>query len=463
MSCKDSDGMRLALTSRIVRAQAMCALPIVGLTACGEAPATPRVVEERAILPVVERGNVAANKPPEVKPPPAAVVAGGAGLEHAERLQPLFTALARLKSREAEDDVRVVHFGDSHVAADLQTSVTRKMLQAEFGDGGRGFVALGEPWKHYVQDGVRAGHMLSFASESGKWKSGHYEGDGLYGLGGVRLVSNKRGASASSELRSGAATTGGRLEVYYLEQPQGGSFEVWIDGARSGIVPGKSSAVRSAFSSVQIPAGSHSIEVRAQGNGEVRIFGAAIDAPEVGVVYDAIGKNGARAANMLDWQESHFVEQLAHRAPKLVILSFGTNEAGDDTSDEVYTQRLSTVVARVARATPNAACMLVGPPDRATQTERGWETMPRVLELIALQRKVADAANCAFYDQLRVMGGAGTVARWAEETPPRAQKDRVHLSRDGYVELGTRFAKDLLDAYEESVPDGYGEAVADQR
>ena len=69
------------------------------------------------------------------------------------------------------------------------------------------------------------------------------------------------------------------------------------------------------------------------------------------------------------------------------------------------------------------------------------------VELIALQRKVADAANCAFYDQLRVMGGVGTVARWAEETPPRAQKDRVHLSRDGYVELGPRFAKDLLDAF----------------
>jgi len=453
----------MALSSRGARLafRGVGTLPVLcGLFACGEAPATPKVVEERAILPVVERTGAPVLGASEPKAPPAPVVVGGAGLEHGERLQPFFTALARLKSREAEDDVRVVHFGDSHVAADLQTSVTRKLLQAEFGDGGRGFVALGEPWKHYVQDGVRAGHMFSFTPESGRWKSGHYEGDGLYGLGGVRLVSNKRGASAASELRAGAAGNGGRLEVYYLESPQAGSFEVWVDGARAGTVHGKATTVRSAFSSVQVRPGAHSVEIRTQGDGEVRLFGAALDAPDVGVVYDAIGKNGARAANMLDWQESHFVEQLAHRAPKLVILSFGTNEAGDDTSDDLYVQRLTTVVGRVARGAPGAACLLVGPPDRATQTERGWETMPRVLDLIQLQRKVADSANCAFYDQLRVMGGAGSVARWAEETPPRAQKDRVHLSRDGYVELGTRFAKDLLDAYEESAPEGYGEAVA---
>lgn len=457
MSCKDSGWMPSASPK-----QPLCALVSVlpcALLACGQAPATPRVAEERAVLPVMERNGSAPKPAVETQPPAAPVISGGAGLEHGERLQAFFTALARLKSREAEDDVRVVHFGDSHVAADLQTSVTRKMLQAEFGDGGRGFVALGEPWKHYVQDGVRGGQMLSFTPESGKWKSGRYEGDGLYGLGGVRVVSNKRGAIATSELRAGAASAGGRLEVFYLEQPQGGSFELWIDGRRSGSISSKGQSVHSAFASVPIPAGSRTVEVRAQGNGEVRIFGAAIDAPRAGVVYDAIGKNGARAANMLDWQESHFIEQLAHRAPKLVVLSFGTNEAGDEANDEVYTQRLTSLVARVARATPNAACLLVGPPDRATQTERGWETMPRVLELIALQRKVADAANCAFYDQLRAMGGAGTVARWAEETPPRAQKDRVHLSRDGYVELGSRFAKDLLDAYDESAPEGYGEGA----
>jgi hypothetical protein len=45
------------------------------------------------------------------------------------------------------------------------------------------------------------------------------------------------------------------------------------------------------------------------------------------------------------------------------------------------------------------------------------------------------------------MGGAGSIEAWAEENPPKAQRDRVHLSRDGYVMVGNMFAGDLLAAY----------------
>jgi len=50
-----------------------------------------------------------------------------------------FEALARLEAGQAEDDVRVTQFGDSHTAADIETAVVRRALQARFGDGGRGF------------------------------------------------------------------------------------------------------------------------------------------------------------------------------------------------------------------------------------------------------------------------------------------------------------------------------------
>jgi hypothetical protein len=45
------------------------------------------------------------------------------------------------------------------------------------------------------------------------------------------------------------------------------------------------------------------------------------------------------------------------------------------------------------------------------------------------------------------MGGEGTVAGWAQEDPPRAQKDRVHLTREGYAQLGSSFASDMMRAY----------------
>jgi lysophospholipase L1-like esterase len=82
--------------------------------------------------------------------------------------------------------------------------------------------------------------------------------------------------------------------------------------------------------------------------------------------------------------------------------------------------------------------------------ERGAEgpvDHPRLAEIIAAQRRVAEAADCAFYDQFAAMGGAGSIAAWAAEQPPRARKDGVHLSRDGYSELAGAFVGELERAY----------------
>ena len=38
---------------------------------------------------------------------------------------------------------------------------------------------------------------------------------------------------------------------------------------------------------------------------------------------------------------------------------------------------------------------------------------------------------------------------WAVEREPRAGRDRIHLTRKGYAEMGTTFAGDLMHAYDE--------------
>jgi hypothetical protein len=70
-----------------------------------------------------------------------------------------------------------------------------------------------------------------------------------------------------------------------------------------------------------------------------------------------------------------------------------------------------------------------------------------VFDVAAVQRRVAEAAGCAYYSQFEAMGGEGAIAGWALEEPARAQKDRVHLSREGYVQLGGSVASDLMRAY----------------
>jgi len=391
-------------------------------------------------------GSREAGAPPPVdivskhEPPP---VIGA--LDQPAALRPLYEALQKLEDGTATDDVRVVHYGDSHTAADLETATIRRGLQARFGDGGRGYVQVGRPWKSYIQEGVNGGMNDFVAARSTKKEKLWPGSEGFLGLGGAGISATKRGARAWADLTARASS----LELSYLQQPVGGSFELYVDGAKVTRLSTKGPVFASAFRQVDVAEGPHRVEVRAMGDGDVRVFGVSLDHKAVGVTYDALGINGARATTLLSWNEAHAAEQLRHRAPTLVVLAYGTNESGDDATREAYERHVVDALGRVMRAVPSAACLLMGPPDRAIEgaTKDSWVTSPRLLEIIESQRRIAKAARCAFYDQLAAMGGEGTIANWALEEPPRAQKDRVHLARDGYSQLGATFVADLLRGY----------------
>lgn len=414
--------------------------------ACGDAVAKPKPASSLDSL--VKSGGAApagtplAETPVEIATATRASMVGA--LERPQHLRRLFESLARLESGHAQDDVRIVQFGDSHTAADLQTAVVRRSLQARFGDGGRGFVAIGKPWRRWIQEGVRVGMSSEWAAERGKLEKGKFSGDGLYGLAGIGLETRTHGARAWTDISTKTA----RTEVAYLEQPTGGSFDVLVDGVRVVRISTRGERTTSAFRTFDVAElAAHQLEVRATGDGDVRVFGVSLDRAQHGVVFDALGINGARVTTCLQWNETHWAEQLRHRSPALVVLAYGTNESTDDAPPATYERQLVDLLGRIARSVPNASCMLMGPPDRAISRGEGWVTAPKLLEIIQSQRRVAEAAGCAFYDQLLAMGGEGTVAAWANEDPPRAQKDRVHLTHMGYTQLGNTFASDLMRAY----------------
>ncbi|WP_394833122.1 GDSL-type esterase/lipase family protein [Pendulispora rubella] len=365
-------------------------------------------------------------------------------VEHPEALRHFFESLSHLEDGSAREDVRVMQLGDSHTAADIGTSAARRALQGRFGDGGRGFVAFGRPWPTYVQDGVRGGMTRDFKGERGKFSFGQFVGDGRYGMAGFAIETTRKRGRAWSDLSASAS----RIEVSYLEQPGGGSFEVFIDDAKKGVVSTRGKTAKSGFHAYDVGEGPHHVEARPRGDGPVRLFGLDLGRSKVGLVFEALGINGARATTVLQWQEPHMAEQLRHQPPDLVVLAYGTNEAGDDIPMPVYERQLLDVLGRISRAVPTASCLLLGPPDRGLETPQGWVTVPRLLEIIESQRNVAKAAGCAFYSQLEAMGGPGAIAAWVDEPQPRARRDYVHLTREGYTQLGQAMASDLLRAYD---------------
>jgi lysophospholipase L1-like esterase len=427
------------------------------MAGCGNVASSPVKAPstEVGLAPVVARHDLrlASTQPIDTEgdnvgaaaPPKAASRFGH--LESADRLSHVFEALADLEDGRSHDDVRMMQYGDSHTASDVESATLRRQLQARFGDGGRGFVSLGKPWKTYVQDGIRGGMTKDFEPRRTRFEDGRPSGDGCYGLVGVAIGSDRPGARAWTQVSWPAS----RIEIEYWQQPHGGSFDVFIDGSHAGRIATRSPQQEGGSLAFDVAEAPHQIELRTVGDGDVRVFGMDLDRPRAGVLLDALGINGAQVFTALRWSEDHFAKQLSRRVPDLVILAYGTNEALDSKLElGDYERALVDLLGRVSRAVPRSSCMLLGPPDlarRGTNGE-GWTTWPRLLDIVAVQRRVASAAGCAFYDQVEAMGGPGSMAAWASEAEPRGGHDRVHLTRTGYDLLGTTIAADFMHAYD---------------
>lgn len=172
-----------------------------------------------------------------------------------------------------------------------------------------------------------------------------------------------------------------------------------------------------------------------------------------GVVYDVYGQNGMRAKQLYRWVKGwtrRDYNNMAAQSPDLIVLAYGSNEVTDaDWSVESYAAMFAEIISCFRRAAPNAALLVLAPPDRAVLTRYGWQTAPRMPELLDAQRRAAYASHAGFWSACDAMGGFGSMNLWAASG--LAQPDHVHLTTAGYVRLGKMFHYDFVLAFNEFV------------
>ncbi|HEX8143973.1 MAG TPA: GDSL-type esterase/lipase family protein [Pyrinomonadaceae bacterium] len=357
------------------------------------------------------------------------------GIENAQALDSFFQALAAAKSRRRIEPVRVMHYGDSHTAADILTAEIRRSLQRDFGDGGAGYMSARNPFST-PRRGVQSG------ATSGWWMDGVGKGgatDGIYGLAGFSLSTDRPNERAWIE------TACNHFEIYFLRQPGGGRIDITVNGASVLEQPLSlaSDAPAPDYYTFDSPADRvQRIEVRTLGPGKVRLLGIVTEHLAPGVTYDVLGINGARATRLLGWNDTAFVDNIVQRKPDLIILAYGTNEVTDgDWSIESYQRMFANILRRFRRAAPQASILVYGPPDRA-DNGLAVAKMPAMIEA---QRRAAIETGSAFWNSYAAMGGAGSMDAWASQG--LGQGDRVHLTKDGYIRMGGMFYSDLMEAY----------------
>ena len=115
-----------------------------------------------------------------------------------DEMRAFYESLMRTEARPSRGLTRIVHYGDSHVAADLLTGELRRKFQMGFGDGGPGFIVAGRPWQGYSPHGVRTAASPGWETRGVKTSP---ESDHRFGLAGVeprnpsiRRVDSRRGS-----------------------------------------------------------------------------------------------------------------------------------------------------------------------------------------------------------------------------------------------------------------------------
>lgn len=358
-----------------------------------------------------------------------------------------YDALQALRDGQDPDGkVRVLVYGGSHTDADVYPHYLRRYLQERFGDGGHGFVHLGKPWRWYRHVDFRVEGTKYWKTEHAQRRKGRM--DGLYGYMGTSLAAKSRKTFGRVIPRGDAV--GAEHEIFFLRQPKGGSFKVIADGKTLATVKTKADELGPGYHRFTLPEGQHEVEIKLDGNGEVRVFGMTIEREQPGVVVDTLGIGGTRAANMLQWNEEIWADNVAHRDPDLVTLFYGTNEATDeDQPIAVYERDLRQVLQRLSTVAPRASCLLMGPGDFPRKDETGqWHNRQRIDDIIEVQRRVALEHGCGFWDTKAFMGGELSMTLWATAEPPMAKQDHIHFTKRGYVRIGMALVDAMMVAYD---------------
>ncbi len=364
-------------------------------------------------------------------------VASGADIpvERSAALIPFFEQLYRHQKGQMPGPIRILHYGDSHTAADEWTGAMRAHFQEKFGDGGPGYSFAGKPWNGYRRMDVKSSSTRGWHTDGLLGRAG----DGIYGLGGVSMSAHT--PREAIYLDADAAT----FELFYYQQPGGGSFQVYDNGTPLDRVSTAGEPGPAYYHFEGVP-GPHRLEVETVDAAPVRLFGWVAE-KNTGVTYETLGINGASASIVFDWDETTLKSNVERRDPALIVLAYGTNEAGrPDLTLEGYRDMFIQLIARFRKAAPTATILVIGPPDRDARTRKGWQPMNSLDMVVEAQREAAEAQGCPFWDMRAKMGGKGSMQQWVNAG--MAQYDHVHFTSPGYRMLGDAVFRDLMSQYD---------------
>jgi lysophospholipase L1-like esterase len=348
-------------------------------------------------------------------------------------------------------------YGTSMNGADRTTSQLRRLLQRRFGDGGKGFVPVAAGWRYQRQQDVewRFDGWRTFVVN---------RGDGpldRYGYGGV--VATNRTRRAESVIGTvggdGPGTRVGHFTIFHQAWPGGGDLDARVDDGAPRTISTRAAQPTDRIERIDVADGAHRLTLRAGSDGleDLRLYGVAMERDGPGVVVDGLGLVGAFTRVLRLFGEGHIERQVQQRDPDLLVFWMGANDAVSRSvpfDPPQHRAHYRGILRRFRAASPTMSCMVMSILDKGERVNGRVRTRERVPRMVALQREIALAEGCAFFDTYEATGGDGTMGRWYTSSPRLVTSDLGHLTAAGSRVTGTLLYRALLKGYDDWIADG---------
>jgi lysophospholipase L1-like esterase len=344
--------------------------------------------------------------------------------------------------------INIVHIGDSHIQADFLTDVVRKNFQRDFGNAGRGLIVPGRVAGTNEPMNIRTSSSQSWLSKRCVYPSQPLP----IGVGGITLSTTEPGATINIRMTDPLIDYSfNTVTLFYQKDITSFNFSFLDTTAQQlAMIEPLSGDPFVNYSRITLPYSTRQIALQtiqpSSSQKQGTIFGVSLENGQDGILYHAIGVNGAKYEHYN--AAMYFAKQTQALNPDLFIISLGTNESiGYPYIDKNFYNHIDKLIQSLSEYNPQAQFILVTPPDafrRKIKPNPGIQTIREQIIRYAVEN------GLAFWDMYKVNGGKNSAVEWKMQGLLRP--DGVHFSKDGYIYQGNLLYQAIMKSYNQYVP-----------
>jgi hypothetical protein len=363
-------------------------------------------------------------------------------IENTNTMNPLLAKLYKIKHYSKENAV-FVHIGDSHIQADLETSVIRNELQNYFGNAGRGLVFP------YQVAKTNAPWDISSSSKS-SWKNNRVARiDTLIscGISAFGIESQSINPEFNLDLRTinGLKDSFDNVKLF-----MGGKISELIIEYNDTQTENTCYKIAPDYAEFHLKSATSGFKLTFPTTDTIKFYGASLEKKETsGIIYHSIGANGAKYSDFN--KTPRFWNQLKNLKADCYIISLGTNEAQDpNLKTDAFLDDVNITIQKLRLISPNACIILTTPPVSYFKKIRPNQSLEVITDALI---QFSNENNVVCWDLFNASRGSEGAKSWKSNQLLRS--DLVHFSKEGYELQGNLFVDAFVKVWNDFLNKNY--------